>query len=283
MGDGCGWRGSTLDEWIRAYRRGGFDALVPKPRVVPPRTDVEVLGLAEKLKREQPGRTVAQVRRVMAEAGVAAPSVRSLQRHFVRVGLDRLGPDGQAPRAYGRFEASEPNELWTGDALHGPMVGGRKAYLLAFIDDFSRLLPGYRWGRQAGVPRRFRGGELAPRRVDGQSQHRADESGRRRRERVRQARKRRRRRNGPRVSWREVMRWISQSGVFKSRSARQVALSLKRSAESSHRRKSTPFRSAMSMLNFEINRGGKNLSAERLRVLNQAKVELRKVFHREPG
>jgi hypothetical protein len=72
-------------------------------------------------------------------------------------------------------------------------------------------------------------------------------------------------------------------GVFKSRSARQVALSLKRSAESSHRRKSTPFRSAMSMLNFEINRGGKNLSAERRRVLNQAKVELRKVFQREPA
>jgi hypothetical protein len=74
-----------------------------------------------------------------------------------------------------------------------------------------------------------------------------------------------------------------ETGVFKSRSARQVALSLKHSAESSHRRKSTPFRSAMSMLNFEINRGGKNLSAERLRVLNAAKVELRKVFHREPA
>ena len=74
-----------------------------------------------------------------------------------------------------------------------------------------------------------------------------------------------------------------EQGVFKSRSARQVALSLKRSAEASHRRKSTPFRSAMSMLNFEINRGGKNLSAERKRVLNQAKVELRKVFHREPA
>jgi hypothetical protein len=74
-----------------------------------------------------------------------------------------------------------------------------------------------------------------------------------------------------------------EQGVFKSRSAKQVALSLKRSAESSHRRKSTPFRSAMSMLNFEINRGGKNLSAERLRVLNRAKVELRKAFHREPA
>jgi len=72
-------------------------------------------------------------------------------------------------------------------------------------------------------------------------------------------------------------------GVFKARSARQVALSLKRSAEKSQRRKSPPFRSAMSMLNFEINRGGKNLSTERKRVLNQAKVELRKVFHREPA
>ncbi len=74
-----------------------------------------------------------------------------------------------------------------------------------------------------------------------------------------------------------------ESGVFKKRSARQVALSLKRSAESSKRRKSTPFRSAMSMLNFEINRGGRNLSPERRRVLNQAKVELRRAFHRPPA
>jgi hypothetical protein len=72
-----------------------------------------------------------------------------------------------------------------------------------------------------------------------------------------------------------------ENGVFKGRNARQVALSLKRSAEASHRRKSTPFRSAMSMLNFEINRAGKNLTAARRRVLNQAKVELRKVFHRD--
>jgi hypothetical protein len=71
-----------------------------------------------------------------------------------------------------------------------------------------------------------------------------------------------------------------EGGVFKKRSARQIALSLKRSVENSSRRKSPPFRSAMSMLNFEINRAGKNLSAERLRVLNQAKDELRKLFDR---
>lgn len=74
-----------------------------------------------------------------------------------------------------------------------------------------------------------------------------------------------------------------ESGVFKKRSARQVALSLKRSAESSQRRKSSPFRSAMSMLNFEINRAGRTLPPERRRALNQAKAELRKAFHRPPA
>jgi hypothetical protein len=71
-----------------------------------------------------------------------------------------------------------------------------------------------------------------------------------------------------------------QSGVFKLNSARAIARSLKHSSEASKRRKSSPFRAAMSMLSFEINRAGKNLSAERLKVLNQAKVELRKVFGR---
>ena len=74
-----------------------------------------------------------------------------------------------------------------------------------------------------------------------------------------------------------------EAGVFKKRSARQVALSLKRSVEASTRRKSPPFRSAMSMLNFEINRGGKNLTVRQRQVLERAKDELRKLFDREPG
>jgi hypothetical protein len=69
-----------------------------------------------------------------------------------------------------------------------------------------------------------------------------------------------------------------QPGVFKLTSARGIAQSLKKSAEASHRRKSTPFRSAMSMLNFEINRAGKGLSAARRRVLERAKIELRAAF-----
>lgn len=72
-----------------------------------------------------------------------------------------------------------------------------------------------------------------------------------------------------------------EQGVFTKPSARQIALSLKRSAERSGRRKSEPFRSAMSMLNLYINRAGTKLSAARRRTLNQAKVELRRAFHRE--
>jgi len=73
-----------------------------------------------------------------------------------------------------------------------------------------------------------------------------------------------------------------EQGVFTLRSARAIAQSLKRSAEASQRRKAGPFQSAMSMLNFEINRGGKGLSAARRRVLENARGELRKAFHRPP-
>jgi hypothetical protein len=74
-----------------------------------------------------------------------------------------------------------------------------------------------------------------------------------------------------------------EHGVFTKRSARAVALSLKRSAERSKRRKSAPFRSAMSMLNFHINRGGKGLSASQRKVLDRAKGELRSLYGKEPA
>ncbi len=73
-----------------------------------------------------------------------------------------------------------------------------------------------------------------------------------------------------------------EEGVFKKRSARAIAESLKRSAERSKRRKGSAFQSAMSMLNFYINRGGDNLSEGRLKILERAKDELRKEFGREP-
>lgn len=71
-----------------------------------------------------------------------------------------------------------------------------------------------------------------------------------------------------------------EENVF-SRSAKEIAASLKRSAEASTQRKSSPFRSAMSMLNFYINRAGKNLPSTRKAILNRAKDELRKLYGKE--
>jgi hypothetical protein len=71
-----------------------------------------------------------------------------------------------------------------------------------------------------------------------------------------------------------------ERSVFTLSDPRKVALSLKRSAERSTRRKATPYQSAMSMLTFYINRAGKSLPASQKAVLSRAKDELRKVFHR---
>ena len=135
----------TIDRWIRAWRAGGFAALAPPARQVTPRTDAAVLELAAGLKREKPGRTAAQVMRILRASCGWSPPVRTLQRHFERLELTTR-PDGRPPAAFGRFEASRPNELWTGDALHGPRIAGRKAYLFAFLDDHSRAVMAARWG-----------------------------------------------------------------------------------------------------------------------------------------
>jgi len=135
----------TLRRWLRAWRVGGFEALVPAVRAQPTRTPAALLDAAEVLKREAPRRTAAQVARALAEAGVGTVSPRTLQRHFARLGLHR-SPDGRPPAVFGRFEASEFGQLWTGDGLHGPAVAGRRAVLCAFIDDWSRTVPGWRWG-----------------------------------------------------------------------------------------------------------------------------------------
>jgi transposase len=135
----------TLDRWIAEWRAGGFDALVPSPRQCAPRTSAEVLEVAEALKRENPARTAAQVRRILKVQSGWAPDERTLQRHFARQGLGR-GAGRGTPAVFGRFEASRPNEIWTGDALHGPRIEGRKTYLFAFVDDYSRAVAGHRWG-----------------------------------------------------------------------------------------------------------------------------------------
>ncbi|WP_326790576.1 DDE-type integrase/transposase/recombinase [Streptomyces sp. NBC_00151] len=133
----------TLDRWARHYRAGGFPALVPAQRQVTPRTPVEVLDLAAALKKENPARTAAQIQRILRTTQGWSPTDRTLQRHFADAGL--TGASGEKS-VFGRFEATRGNELWTGDALHGPKIGGRKTYLFAFIDDHSRAIVGHRFG-----------------------------------------------------------------------------------------------------------------------------------------
>ena len=69
-----------------------------------------------------------------------------------------------------------------------------------------------------------------------------------------------------------------EQGVFTWNSAKKIALSLKKSAEESKRKKASSYQSAMSMLNFYINRAGKNLSGERKKILEQTKIELHELF-----
>jgi putative transposase len=105
----------TIDRWIRDWRAGGFDALVPSPRQCTPRTPAEVLELAVALRRENPDRTAAAIRRILRTQLGWAPDERTLQRNFHRLGLT-VAATGSAP-VFGRFEAEHPNDLWTGDAF----------------------------------------------------------------------------------------------------------------------------------------------------------------------
>jgi putative transposase len=140
----------------RRYRTGGFDALIPAERERNPTCDVELLDLAVKLKRENPRRTATHIVELLLTELVGqarqVPSVRTVQRHFARLGLN-VRPDGSPPEAFGRFEAAKVNDLWVGDVAHGPVVAGRKALLFAFLDDHSRLVVGHRSGRSEDVLR----------------------------------------------------------------------------------------------------------------------------------
>jgi len=140
----------SIDRWARLWRQGGFDALLPAERNIGPRTDPALLEFAFALKKERPERTAAQVAAIVKAKNGDGPSERTLQTHFARAGLNRpTKPVG----IHGRFEAEAANQRWTGDAMHGPQVGGRKALLFAYEDDHSRLLVGYRWVRREDTVR----------------------------------------------------------------------------------------------------------------------------------
>ena len=146
---------ASLDRWIRDYRRGGFTALVPAPRRVAAQTPASVLELAVALKTERPDRTAAQVAVVLGRARRVHPSARTLQRHFAAAGFTRTRPDGTAPAVFGRFEAERRMTGGSVTRCTARSSHGRKAILIAFLDDHCRAVAGYRWARPR-TPSRWR-------------------------------------------------------------------------------------------------------------------------------
>ena len=142
----------TIDRWVVARREEGFEGLVPSPRQCPPRLGTETEDLAAGLKMENPARTAAQVRRILAAHGGAVPSLRTIQRWLEARELTTR-PGGEPPEAFGRFQADAVNEIWTADFMNGPDVGGKPSFLAGIIDDRSRFLTGARFVRRTDAVR----------------------------------------------------------------------------------------------------------------------------------
>ena len=143
----------TLRDWLKSYRRGGFDALLPKARTdrghsraLPPAIADRLLALKE----EMPQLSIPQLIRLAFERGIASASQplprATVHRLFSRAGLMRKSaPDEGHDRR--RFAFARAGELWMSDVMHGPTVAigergqRRKTYLIAFLDDATRVIP----------------------------------------------------------------------------------------------------------------------------------------------
>lgn len=146
----------TLQRWVQAYRQHGFEGLKPhtradadQGRAVPP----EVLEAAIALRRAVPERSVQQIIALLELDGKVAPGRlkrTTLGRYLARAGCTRQQLRSKAARSLlRRFEAQHRNDLWQGDVLHAlslPVPGQpgkrRQVYLMAFLDDHSRVVYG---------------------------------------------------------------------------------------------------------------------------------------------
>ena len=143
---------STILEWFSVYEKSGqkLDALYPKDRDDIGRTraiDTETELSLLTLKKQYPNASIPSIIKMAKEQKIILPGITianvTLYRIFKRNNLLRKETSGNKDRR--RFETELPNDMWQSDCLHGPMVsiGGKlkKAFLFAFIDDHSRLIP----------------------------------------------------------------------------------------------------------------------------------------------
>ena len=148
----CFARG-TIDRWLVAYRRDGLGGLRPIPRSDRGRARSQGRWMeeAERMRRAIPTRSSAKIVDGIARAHGVVLSERTVRAHLRRAGLTRAALTDEPTRAFGRYEASVPNEIWIGDVLVGPWVpqpraaGSKRVKLFVLVDDYSRLLVHGRW------------------------------------------------------------------------------------------------------------------------------------------
>ena len=143
----------TLRHWLKRYRQGGFEALMPRPRADRgrarrlPDTVVELL---LDLKEQHPKLSVPLVIREAHATGRVPAELRlapsTVHRLLARHGLMRPHPETPTTRDRRRFAFERAGELWMSDVMHGPTVfcrdrTKRKTYLIAFLDDATRVIP----------------------------------------------------------------------------------------------------------------------------------------------
>ena len=144
----------TMRHWLAAYRRGGFDALIPKGRSDRGRARALPQAVADALltlKDEQAHLSIPQLIRAVLEAGHAPADLHippsTVHRLLSRAGLmHKPAPESQASADRRRFAFARAGELWMSDVMHALSVGvegqrRRKSYLIAFIDDATRVIP----------------------------------------------------------------------------------------------------------------------------------------------
>ena len=139
----------TIEAWYYAWRKNGIDGLAPKPRAdagvskIPPTLQSALLAA----KRDNPRRSIRQLRQLMESSGQAAQGALSrsaIHRLLQEHGLSRMPGSAALPEERRSFVAEQAGSIWYGDVMHGPAVSvagrRRKVYLVSLIDDASRLV-----------------------------------------------------------------------------------------------------------------------------------------------
>jgi putative transposase len=138
---------NTLDRWIRAWRAGGFQALLPADRSVAQlRSPLELLELAAALKREAPMRTSAQITQILRPPTPTSRSPRRRRFAATSTASACTWAWRSAPRPSAVSRPQRPTSCGPGMRCTGPASPGARPTCFAFIDDHSRAIVGHRWG-----------------------------------------------------------------------------------------------------------------------------------------